>query len=471
MNFEILSHAGLIVRSGGKTLVIDPWAVGSCYWRSWWNYPPVDPAILQNLTPDVVYVTHSHWDHFHGPTLKKFRRDTLIAIPLERSTRMKRDLEEMGFANIVELPHGRHLDIAPGFRMTSYQFASPWGDSALVVEAEGVSLFDANDAKFMGGPLDQILKRHGRFDFAFRSHSSANDRVCYRYADRTQSGEEEDRTIYAESWYNFMKKVAPRYAIPFASNHCYLHRDVARFNRIVETPIDVKRFVEERGGLPMTELKVMVAGDSWDSSTGFNVSETDFFTDREQRISDYLKEKEKALIKAYKIEDKIKVGKSEVEKFFTGFFDSVPRFMRRRFRDKPIILCAKHGDSKDYFTLDIYRGAVGQTSAADLPPNPIIYETTAAILRQAMAKNMFGHLGISKRVVYRLRSEDAKYLGKFKQLLSAYEYEVLPLSRLFSIRTVRVYARRWREILLYVRLAIGLRAGRSPHELEARFLK
>ena len=43
-----------------------------------------------------------------------------------------------------------------------------------MVEAEDAVILNANDAKFMGGPLDQILQRHPRIDFALRSHSLAN---------------------------------------------------------------------------------------------------------------------------------------------------------------------------------------------------------------------------------------------------------------------------------------------------------
>src|SRR6185295_4916310 len=76
MLFQILSHAGLLVQGAGKTLVCDPWLVGSAYWRSWWNYPPVPRGLAESLRPDFIYLTHVHWDHFHGPTLRKFPRDT-----------------------------------------------------------------------------------------------------------------------------------------------------------------------------------------------------------------------------------------------------------------------------------------------------------------------------------------------------------------------------------------------------------
>lgn len=50
----------MAVRAGGKELLFDPWLVGSTYWRSWWNYPPVPRALVDTLKPDFIYLTHIH---------------------------------------------------------------------------------------------------------------------------------------------------------------------------------------------------------------------------------------------------------------------------------------------------------------------------------------------------------------------------------------------------------------------------
>ena len=57
-------------------------------------------------------------------------------------------------------------------------------DCLLVIEADGTTLMNANDTKIMGGPLRKILNTHRKIDFVFRSHSSANSRVCYEIIDR-----------------------------------------------------------------------------------------------------------------------------------------------------------------------------------------------------------------------------------------------------------------------------------------------
>ena len=70
MKFTILSHAGMLVESENKSILLDPWLIGSTYWRSWWNYPTPPNELIRNLSPDYIYMTHLHWDHFHGPSLQ-----------------------------------------------------------------------------------------------------------------------------------------------------------------------------------------------------------------------------------------------------------------------------------------------------------------------------------------------------------------------------------------------------------------
>ena len=49
-----------------------------------------------------------------------------------------------------------------------------------------------------------------------------------------------------------MEKVQPRYAIPFASNHCHLHKDVYPLNGYVMTPVLVKDYVDSNDVFPNT---------------------------------------------------------------------------------------------------------------------------------------------------------------------------------------------------------------------------
>lgn len=470
MFVQVLSHASLLVRHQERTLLIDPWLVGSCYWRSWWNYPPVDPKLYRDLKPDAVYLTHVHWDHFHGPSLSRFPRTTTMVIPYERSTRMRRDLEDMGFTHIVELAHGESLELAADFTITSYQF-SLWGDSALVIEGGDIRVLNVNDAKFMGGPLQQMIDRHAPFTFVFRSHSSANDRACYESTDEAGEREHEAPAVYAQSFYRFIEKTKPTFAVPFASNHCHLHREVFAFNAKIQTPVEVERYVTSQGGFSGSQLKIMVSGDAWDSVHGFHLQYHTYFTERDRHLDRYRTEQQEKLEATYRTEEQSMVRLDEVQQFFARFFKAVPRVIRRTFRNKPIVLCARTGNDMACFTVDLAAGSVSQVSGEALGQGAIRYETTASILKMAMALNMFSHIGISKRVRYRTRREDRRYLVRFNSLLAAYEYEVLPLRAVFRFRTLQVYVRRWREVVLAIQFVVGFLRGKTRHQLEERFLR
>jgi UDP-MurNAc hydroxylase len=470
MRFTVLSHAGLLVECGGLQLVCDPWLIGSAYWRSWWNYPPVKQSLLETLRPDYVYLTHIHWDHFHGLSLRKFPRTTPIVIPRERYGRMRRDLKVLGFKNVVELRHGETKKLGPDFSLTSYQF-SPFADSAVVIAADGVKLLNANDAKIIGLPLDKLLQQHPAIDFVLRSHSSANDRVCFEYLD---NGERyiEDPTIYARSFSNFVKRVRPRYAIPFASNHCHLHRDVYRFNERIQTPFDVKRYFDafkERSGLD-TELVVMVSGDSWDSGQGFSIQANDYFEDRSEHLARYAKSVQPALEKFYAREAAATLTLQQVEKFFKPRFREIPFFLRRKFRGKRIVMVALSGETRAAFEISIWDRTVREIDPNDLQPYSMIYEASALILKQALALNMFSHVGISKRVTYRATREDMHLLQQFVDILNYFEYELLPLRKLVTLRTAVCFSRRWRELVLYSQLMAERLRGRQLIEVEQKYL-
>jgi len=82
MKFKVIGHSCMYAETSGPSILVDPWLIGSCYWRSWWHYPPVpDPPDAELLSADYVYLTHHHFDHFHFPSMRKIHRDAHILVP------------------------------------------------------------------------------------------------------------------------------------------------------------------------------------------------------------------------------------------------------------------------------------------------------------------------------------------------------------------------------------------------------
>jgi UDP-MurNAc hydroxylase len=472
MEFQILSHAGLRITQSGKTVLFDPWLIGSTYWRSWWNYPPVEKSLVDELValkPAYIVLTHIHWDHFQGPSLRKFPKDTPIIVPWGGARRMKRDLNQIGFKHVIEMRHGASLQIAPDFKITSYQF-SPFMDSGLVVECGETVLFNANDAKFMGGPLAHILKRHPRIDFVLRSHSSANARASYTFTDSPAKAPD-DNDRYVREFAAFASKCGARFAIPFASNHCLLHREAYAFNASVTTPVRVRDYCQEAmaGGESgrWPEVKVMLSGDCWSAGSGFKIADKPWFTEREGLLAAYAREKAPVLEAYYQTEARTDLPLTLMQRYFAAFSHALPRLVRRQFKGHPVTYVV-HGKRSVAFEVDLHTGRVREFEATLVndTDHPLQIRTSALILRQCVTLNLFLHLGISKRVTYRCTVAGAKTMWLLDFMFNMYESEMLPLRKLLGPRNLMTWLPRWRELLLYASIVLRKLRGKPFSTLD-----
>ncbi len=469
MKFEILSHASLHVEHNGKSVLIDPWLRGSAYWRSWWNFPPVDHARIETLTPDFIYLTHIHWDHFHGPSLKAFSRATPILVTYDRYDRVVRDLTAMGFTNVTEIDHATPFILGDDFTLTPYLF-SPFGDTVVVIESASTTLLNANDCKIVGLPLKQLLDNHPNIDFAFRSHSSANSRVLYELiGDGSKHNPQDNREDYLRSFANFMAAVKPRYAIPFASNHCHLHRETFRFNDWIVSPIEVRNFFQpyrQQHNLT-SEIVTMLPGSTWDEAAGFSLADDRIFDDRASALKQLAQDHDATLQETYRREACIVLSQPEIDAYFQTVFTHGNWFIRRLFRDGPIIIRAHGGDdgggdggdggngenTASYWRVDVWKKQVTTASSGDFANADARITVPAMVLKHAMRTNMFGHVSISKRIKFQATAAGMKRLHRFELLLCFEEAEIIPLGRLLRWRVARSYMQRWREIVLYVQVA------------------
>jgi UDP-MurNAc hydroxylase len=451
MKFTILSHAGMLVESQGISLMTDPWLLGSCYWRSWWNYPKAAPIATRLETLDYIYLTHMHWDHYHGPSLRKLPKSATVLIPEAHLDRMRKDLKPCGRDKIIEIPHGKTLQLGNGLSVTSYQFGICL-DSALIVSDGKTTLADMNDCKITGLPLRQILHRHPNVDFMLRSHSSA---APYPYCVQAENpGELSYRTNehFIEDFLHTAQLLKAKYAIPFASNHCFLHRETLKFNSTAVTPPEVREYCE-RHAREGPKCVVMLPGDSWSDRDGFEIQPEDHYSDRERRLAEYATEKAPVLEQFYRKEDAARLEFSLFEKYFQKFMASLPAISRLVF--KPVVVFHLLNRPDANWVVDFNRRKVYEAAE---PPSVYAFSITmhAAVLRDCMVKKMFATFTPSKRLTVELRPGKLKDLLFYWQLTDMYEYDYFPLfPMVFKRRFLNNWARRWRELLMLSGMVLG----------------
>jgi UDP-MurNAc hydroxylase len=466
---QFLSHASVHIKTLNNSLLIDPWLIGSCYWRSWWNYPPVKKETINNLKVDAIYITHVHWDHWHGPSLKKlFSKDTLIITHDEPNKRSVKDLKDIGFKNIRLLKHGESFELGD-IKITPYQFGLFLNDSALVVETSDMKLLNANDCKIAGAALRSIIKRHGPFDFALRSHSSANDRVCYTLESGDYSFDDKDH--YSRSFALFMDAVKPKYAVPFASNHCHLHKDVYNMNNLVNDPYKLEAYLNDNNLLNDVELKVMLSGDSWSFESGFdiNIENRKYFENKEKHIREYRDSVSDKLDSFYTLENRIKPN-SRIIEMFENQISFIPKILRSRFGEFRYKMVLFNDGGEFHYVITPKDASIEECdSTFNLGATVRI---PIKIFIDSVAMNMFHHSSISKRNQYIFKTEQQLLqYEKFQDLLEYVELEVFPIRINYVGNIVKAYVRRWREVIVYFQAFLLKRKGMPIYDVEEEILK
>jgi UDP-MurNAc hydroxylase len=449
MEFKIHGHACLEVISSGKSLICDPWLVGSTYWRSWWNYPPLKPDILETIDPDYIYITHIHWDHFHGPTLRKLGTDKTVIIPKTPELRLLEDIQNIGFKNIIELEHGETIQLGDNFKLTSYQFGPIFADSVVVIEVEDLVLFNSNDAKIMGLPLKQVLKNHPHIDFVFRSHSSANSRLCYELVD--EAGIHlDDIAKYSKEFADFATAIGAKYAIPFASNQCCLHPETIDYNQYNNYAHKVVSYFQEHQ-IETPKCVAMAPGDTWNSETTFCLQDNSkWYEDASNQIELYKNTKATTLNKLATKETTAKFKVALAQRYAEWLIAETPWFLRRFFKNKPITIIGYNQSKTKGLFLDLYNKSYQIIDEWDLDRNPIQVYVNNAVINDVWAKRHWNSLGVSKRLKIKLKRQDAKYYEVFNMLNNALEAGSLQSRYVFTPRYIAAYLKRWREVVLYL---------------------
>jgi UDP-MurNAc hydroxylase len=328
-------------------------------------------------------------------------------------------------------------------------------DTALLIECDGVKLLNLNDSKHMGLTLKQITRKHKPIDFVFRSHSSANERLSYEIVDEPNAPVD-DLERYIREFAQTTRATKAQYAIPFASNHCHLHKDSFHFNQYIQHPLLVEEYFK-RHQIHSPQVKVMVSGDSWSSERGFSISDTDWFTNRATILADYLQQQRESLEKFYSQENQTVIDKHIVTEYFEKFSGSLPFFVRRYFKKVQFTYVLSAGDATKYiYQINISNGRVVELPAdtpLDHATYPIQIHTTAFIFLRGIEFKIFSHMCIGKRVFYKVTSKHKKYMEALNLVFNAYEYDLLPMYRLFTRRSVESWLMRWREVILYMQLA------------------
>ena len=239
MKATSIGHAGILIESGSRTIVCDPWFVPA-FWASWFVFPRNDQLpseVMEKLEhPDYLYISHQHGDHLDEAWLTNhIDKSTPVLLPDFATRELERQLNRLGFTNFIRTRNGIMTDLGDGLRVAIHVETAiadgPGGDSALVVEDGTSRLVNQNDCRT--GDLDELLK-HGPVDMHWLQFSGA---IWYPMV--YDQPREELMTLAAskvESQFarsiRYVEAIGARVVVPSAGPPCFLDEDLFAINMI-----------------------------------------------------------------------------------------------------------------------------------------------------------------------------------------------------------------------------------------------
>ncbi len=460
----IHGHSCCEIRGKNISFICDPWLVGSTYWRSWFNFPknPRFEDLLESWNRQeriYFYITHLHWDHFHGPTLRKILKylpnNYIFFIPEVPEKRLKEDLETfVDRKKIVELKHGRKYKLTDEISILSFQTGPFITDSIISISSNNFSLLNMNDAKIFKLSLNHLESLIPTPDYVLRSHSSANARCCYRELNGSFQKNifDKKRLNYSEDFFNDCYSVNAKVAIPFASNMACLHKETFEYNKNLNfADYVVEDFHKLHNNYGDMKCRLLLPTEKIILEDGKHILNENLRKQlkdisRENYLLNYQKEMHQLLEKQYKIEEKVRLSLPLIKEYFYKVIKLTP-FPLKIYLSNKINFEVFSKDKKCYLNLDFQKNLIREIGFIDNKKNKIIIKVNAYVLNDVCRKSNWNSIGVSKRLQVSLSIGNNRF-EVFNLICNFFEINnFLPIRKIVNYRFLTIWIRRYRELV------------------------
>ncbi len=397
MKLTFVGHASVLFEDGGVAVLTDPWLKGGAFNESWELYPK--PVLHDDAFSRVthIWISHEHPDHLSIPTIRSMPAELKSGITLlfqkHYDTEILDWLKGQGFKEVVEMPHGKWVNLTSDFSAACYQIGHL--DSSLALKTPDTTVLNINDCEAPLPTLKRLMRQLGDVDLLLDQFSIAG---WPGNPDDVERKKSEARQVL-DNFLRDIEVISPRYVIPFASFVRFAHQENAHMNSHVNTIEDVAAAVDPE------RLMVMYPGDEWDMAQGP-------FEKSTQAIEKYMKDWEQLPDQELNSNEPV-----ELEKVLSAANDRIADF-RKKYQS----LLLRYVPPVTFYLTDIDRAMIVDVrkgaEAIDLPEKECVVSLSSQAAFYTFTTR-FGlpTLGVSGR--FRINHTE-KAFARLKKVGSAY---------------------------------------------------
>lgn len=253
LQIKNISHACLRYQINDKIIITDPWIedmpikAGMIYRFPKKNIKIQD--IVKNV--DLCYISHTHEDHFHVPSILNFHKQTKFLIPdfsyLQKGRRgnlMEDTLIALGYKNIIKLKpweklkfdQDTELQIIPSAKSRYFD----WENSGLAVSYKSKTFLNMNDNIVDSELCKEIIKNIGRiFTYFVQTAGISTHPACFKMSEEDKKKQIKNKAENFSLHDLIVKEINPDYLIPYAGDFGWFgkHQKFSHWSRTTPMPL------------------------------------------------------------------------------------------------------------------------------------------------------------------------------------------------------------------------------------------
>jgi hypothetical protein len=261
-SIENISHACLKYRCDSVTLLTDPWIVDEpIKSKVIYKFPP------QLLSPedacsgvDFVYISHTHEDHFHIPSILHLPKSVKFLVSdysfaphqCERNLLLIKTLNHFGYKNIHILQPWEWFEISETFRVCLIPSASSrfmdWENTGLAVDMGGHVSLNMNDNVVDRDLCLQIAELLPKINIYFiQTAGLSTFPACFDLSDEEKAAALNGKTNNFSMHDLVIDLLQPEFLVPYAGDFGWFGEfsDLTFNSR--QTPLPLLKYIESKG--------------------------------------------------------------------------------------------------------------------------------------------------------------------------------------------------------------------------------
>lgn len=402
MRVTYVCHACMLIEVQGVRILTDPWMHGPCFYGTWYQLP--EPVVkIEDLFPlDYIYISHSHPDHLHKPTLTRVPKDTQLIIPGEEPYQ-RGSLQAQGFNKILEVNHGDTVTLKNGVTLRLYK--QSW-DSMIIVSDGKSNYLNLTDCR-LEHVIHEIRRDYPVMDVAFLPFLDAMDFPAafdLSPLGKTVSQREVDRRTVAH-FVNMALALNAKTAVPSASHKAFFHPSQWDMNERI-TPLELAENFHRAA--PNVNFLYLSAGDYWDSNGNSKGSPPPDAASIRRSVEACYQRRKQEVDDGFNLFSPIPTAQrqTEIQGAFTKFFETNLKKMNFLWRIllgmKIEFACPEH--VKAYQMVDVRHAKVSEPQAKPFADADITFTLPSGILDYTLIqdKDLWNDARTSNRILTRL---------------------------------------------------------------------